>query len=79
MYWRGRVAQLKYFFENKAFIYQFVYSTLFTKYFCRIDDKAIETKCCFELAFNNYNAQKDGYNLLQQIPNIVKNEDNDSV
>ena len=44
-----------------------------------MDDKAVETKCCFELAFNNYNAQKDGYSLLQQILNIVKNEDNDSV
>ena len=71
------LAQLKCFFKNNTFIYQFVYSTLFPKYFCRIGDKAIESKCCFELAFNNYNAQKNGYSLRQQIPNIVKIEDND--
>ena len=34
-------AQLKCFFKNNASIYQFIYSTLFPKYFCRIDDKAI--------------------------------------
>ena len=73
----GGLAQLKCFFKNNVFIYQFVYSTLFPKYFCRIDDRAIESKCCFELAFNNYNAQKNGYSLMQQIPNIVKIEDND--
>ena len=73
----GGLAQLKCFFKNNAFIYQFVYSTLFPKYFCRIDDKAIESKCCFELAFDNYNAQKSGYSLMQQIPNIVEIEDND--
>ena len=52
-------------------------STLFPKYFCRIDDKAIESKRCFELTFNNYKAQKSDYSLMQQILNIVKIEDND--
>ena len=46
------------FFKNNAFVYQFVYSTLFLKYFCKIDNKAIESKCCFELAFNNYSSKK---------------------
>ena len=54
----GGLAQLKCFFKQNAFIYQFICSTLFPKYFCRIDDKAIESKCCFELAFNSYKAQK---------------------
>ena len=54
----GRLAQFKCFFKQNAFIYQFIYSILFPKYFCRIDDKVIERKCCFELAFNNYKAQK---------------------
>ena len=54
----GGLAQLKCFFKQNAFIYQFIYSTLFPKYFCRIDDKAIESKCCFELAIHNYKAQK---------------------
>ena len=73
----GGLAQLKGFFKNDAFIYQFVYSTLFPKYFRRIDDKAIESKCCFELAFNKYNIQKNVYSLMQQIPNLVKIEDNE--
>ena len=45
------LAQLKCFFKNKVFIYQYVYSTFFPKYVCRIDDKAIESKCCIELTF----------------------------
>ena len=53
------LAQLKCFFKNNAFIYQSVYSTLFLKYVCQINSKAIESKCCFELSFNNYNAQKN--------------------
>ena len=73
----GGLAQLKCFLKQDAFIYQFIYSTLFPKYFCRIGDKAIESKCCFELAFNNYKSQKNGYSLMQQIPNILKIEDND--
>ena len=52
----GGLAQFRCFFKNNAFFYQFVYSTLYPKYFCRIDNKAIEGKCCFELVFNNYNA-----------------------
>ena len=44
----GGLAQLKCFLKQDAFIYQFIYSTLFPKYFCRIGDKAIESKCCFE-------------------------------
>ena len=31
------------FFKKNAFIYQFVYSTLFLKYFCWIDDQAIQS------------------------------------
>ena len=68
----GGLAQLKCCFKQNAFIYQFVYSTLFPKYFCRI-----ESKCCFELAFNNYKARKNGYSLMQQTPNVVKIEDDD--
>ena len=45
------LAQLKCFFKNNAFYYQFVNSTLFPKYFRRIDDKTIESKLCFELVF----------------------------
>ena len=71
------LAQLRCFFKQNAFIYQFIYSTLFPKYFCRIDDKAIESKCCFELIFNNYKAQKHGYSLMQQIRDIVGIKDND--
>ena len=51
---KGGWAQLKCFFKQNVFIYHFDYSTLFPKYICRIDDKAIESKCCFELAFNNW-------------------------
>ena len=72
----GGLLQLKQFLKQNAFIYQFVYSTLFPKYFCRIDDQAIQSRCSFELAFTNYKAQKNGYNInLQLIPNIVKIED----
>ena len=71
----GGPLQLKQFFKQNAFTYQFVYSTLFPKYFCRIDDQAIQSKSSFQLAFTNYKAQKNGYNInLQQILNIVKKE-----
>ena len=54
----GGLAHLKCFFKQNAFIYQFIYLTFFLKHVCSIDDKAIESKCWFELAFNNCKAQK---------------------
>ena len=53
---KGGLLLLKHFFKQNAFIYQLVYSTLFPKYFCRIDDQAIQSQCSSELAFTNYEA-----------------------
>ena len=45
-------------------VYQFIYSTLFPKYFCRIDNDAIQSRCIFETEFVNFKAQKKtGFNL----------------
>ena len=46
------------FFKQYTNVYQFIYSTLFPKYFCRIDNDAIQSRCLFETAFVNFKAQK---------------------
>ena len=46
------------FFKQYANVYQFIYSTLFPKYFCRIDNDAIQSRCVFDTAFVNFKAQK---------------------
>ena len=51
------------FFKQNANVYQFIYSTLFPKYFCRFDNDAMQSRCIFETAFVNFKAQKNGFNL----------------
>ena len=53
-----RINSLTTFFKQYADVYQFIYSTLFPKYFCRIDNDAIQSRCLFETAFVNFKAQK---------------------
>ena len=49
------------FFKQNANIYHFIYSTLFLKYFCRIDNDTIQSRYIFETAFVNFKAQKNGF------------------
>ena len=45
--------------------------TLFPKYFCRIDNDAIQSRWIFETAFVNFKEQKNGFNLNIKPENII--------
>ena len=45
---------LKEYFKKNALLYQYIYSTLFPKYFCRVDDYGIKSKLVFEVAHAGY-------------------------
>ena len=63
-------------------MFQYVYSTLSPKYFCRIDDYGIINKLAFEVAHAGYQNQKESLQLLhlqqqqqqQQIVNIKQEQ-----
>ena len=63
-------------------MFQYVYSTLSPKYFCRIDDYGIRNKLAFEVAHAGYQNQKESLQLLhlqqqqqqQQIVNIKQEQ-----
>ena len=64
-------------------MFQYVYSTLSPKYFCRIDDYAIRNKLAFEVDHAGYQNQKESLQLLhlqqqrqqqQQIVNIKQEQ-----
>ena len=59
------------FFKQYANVYHIIYSTLFPKYFCRIDNDAIQSRCIFETAFVNFKAQKNGFNLNIRPENVI--------
>ena len=59
------------FFKQYANAYQFIYSTLFPKYFCRIDNDAIQSRCVFETVFVNFKVQKNGFNLNIKPENVI--------
>ena len=59
------------FFKQNANIYQFFYPTLFLKYFCRIDNDAIQSRCIFETAFVNFKEQKSSFSLNIKPGNIT--------
>ena len=59
------------FFKQNANIYQFIYSKLFPKYFCRIDNDAIQSRCIFKMTFVNFKVQKNGFNLNIEPENVI--------
>ena len=59
------------FFKQNANVYQFIYSTLFPKYFCRFYNDAMQSRCIFETAFVNFKAQKNGFNLNIKPENVI--------
>ena len=45
---------LKECFKKNAILFQYIYSTLFSKYFCRIDDYGGKARLAFEVAHAGY-------------------------
>ena len=56
--------RLKEYFKQNALMFQYVYSTLFPKYFCRVDDYSKKNKLTFEVAHAGYQNQKENFRLL---------------
>ena len=52
---------------------------LFPKYFCRIDNDAIQSRCIFETAFVNFKLQKNGVNLNIKSENVINTATNISI
>ena len=48
---------LKYCFKKNAFLYLYIYSTLFLKCFCRVDDYGIKSNLAFAVAHAGYRNQ----------------------
>lgn len=59
-------SKLKDYFKKNALIFQFVYSTLFPKYICRVDNYGVKNKLTFEVAHTGYQNQKENLGVLQQ-------------
>ena len=67
------------FFKQYTNVYQFIYSTLFLKYFCRIDNDVIQSRCIFKTAFVNFKAQKKGFNLNIKPENVINTTTSTSI
>ena len=67
--------------KKNALLYQFIYSTLFLKYFRRVDDYSIKCKLAFEVAHAGYQNQQESLHLVQLQPPVaaVKQEQNEIV
>ena len=52
-------------FKKNALLYQYIYSTLFPKYFCRVDDYGIKSKLAFEVAHTGYRKQQETLRFVQ--------------
>ena len=58
--------KLKEYFQKSALIFQYAYSSLFPRYFCRVGDYDIKNKLAFEVAHAAYqNQQKAIVQLLE--------------
>ena len=67
------------FFKQHTNVYQFVTFTLFPKYFWRIDNNAIQSRCVFKTAFVNFKAQKNGFNLNIKLENVINTATSTSI
>ena len=67
------------FFKQYANVYQFLYFTLFPKYFCRIDNDAIQSRCDFKTTFVNFKVQKNGFNLNIKPENVINTASSTSI
>ena len=56
---------LKEYFKKNALLYQYVYSNLFPKYFCRVDDYSVKSKLVFEVAQAGYQNQQQSLSFVQ--------------
>ena len=63
---------LKECFKKNALLYQYIYSTPFPKYFCRVDDYGIKSKLAFEVAHAGYQNQQESLRLVQLQPPPVE-------
>ena len=59
---------LKEYFRKNVSLYQYFYSTLFPKDFCRVDDYVVKSKLAFEVAHAGYKIQKESLHFLQSQP-----------
>ena len=53
------------YFKKNALLYQYVYSNLFPKYFCRVDDNGVKSKLAFEVAQAGYQNQHQSLSFVQ--------------
>ena len=53
------------YFKKNALLYQYIYSTLFPKYFCRVDDYGIKSKLAFEVTHTGHQSQQQSLYFVQ--------------
>ena len=72
---------LKEYFKKNALLYQYIYTAVFLKYFCRADYYSIKSKLAFEVAFVGYRNQQESLRFVQLQPPLVevKEEQNEIV
>ena len=63
---------LKEYFKKNALLYQYIYSALFPKYFCRVDDYGVKNKLAFEVAQSGYKNQRESLCFVQLQPPAVE-------
>ena len=68
-------------FKKNALLNHYIYSALFPKYFCRVDDYGIKSKLPFEVAHAGHRNQQESLHFVQlQSPLVeVKQEQNEIV
>ena len=72
---------LKEFFKKNALFYRYIYSHLFPKYFCGIDNYAVKSKMAFEVAYAGYHNQQESlrFGQLPAVKQKKKTETDETV
>ena len=49
--------KLKEHFKRNSLIYQYIYASVFPKYFCRVENYNVKSKLAFDIAYGSYKNQ----------------------
>ena len=61
-------SRLKEYFKRNAQVYQYIYATLFSKYFCKVDDCSVKSKVAFDIVYDGYKNEQENIHFIREIP-----------
>ena len=68
----ANISQGKEYFNRNMQVHQYIYATLFPKYFCWVDDYSVKSKVAFGIAYGVYKNEQENIHIFCKM--LIKQE-----